>query len=96
MRHGDLSSSLRGRRPRQKNGLRVSRYLSEPVNRTFAGLRCRHQLFSDKAAHLMAAAMFCLDAYLVEHIFEACLKSRANFTHDVIRSLARDSQSANR
>jgi hypothetical protein len=51
-------------------------------------LRCRHQLFSDEGAHLMAAAMFCLGAYLVEHVFEACLKSCTNFTHDVTRSLA--------
>ena len=35
----------------------------------------------------MAAAMFCLSAYLVEQVFETCLKSRTNFTHDVIRSL---------
>jgi hypothetical protein len=57
MRRGrpNLSGSLRGRRPPQKNSLRVSRYLCEPVNRMFAGLRCCHQLFSDEA-HLMAAA----------------------------------------
>jgi hypothetical protein len=69
---------------REKGRESVSGDLCQPVQGTFSGLGCRYQPLGDEAAHFMAAAMLCLYADSVEHIFQARLKTRTHFAHGAL------------
>jgi hypothetical protein len=76
-----VSSGLRGELSAESSQS-LARDFREPFERTFSALIRRHELFGDETTHFVAAAVRCLHADLVEHIFETRLEPCGDLAHD--------------